>query len=50
MLLCDVIGEQAVFQAILDRLVHQSARIDLNDESLRKTKNKTLTPECRTSI
>ena len=36
----DVIGEQTVADAILDRLVHQSVRIELNGESLRKTKNK----------
>lgn len=34
----DVIGEQTVADAILDRLVHQSVRIELKGESLRKTK------------
>lgn len=34
----DVIGEQTVADAILDRLVHQSVRIPLSGESLRKTK------------
>lgn len=36
----DVIGEQTVADAILDRLVHQSVRVELGGESLRKTKNK----------
>jgi len=35
----DVIGEQTVADAILDRLVHQSIRIELKGESLRKNKN-----------
>ncbi len=34
----DVIGEQTVADAILDRLVHQSVRIELKGESLRKLK------------
>lgn len=34
----DIIGEQTVADAILDRLVHQSVRVELNGESLRKTK------------
>jgi len=34
----DVIGEQTVADAILDRLVHQSVRIELKGESLRKIK------------
>ena len=34
----DVIGEQTVADAILDRLVHQSVRIELTGESLRKSK------------
>ena len=34
----DVIGEQTVADAILDRLVHQSIRIELMGESLRKLK------------
>lgn len=34
----DVIGEQTVADAILDRLVHQSIRIELAGESLRKTR------------
>lgn len=34
----DVIGEQTVADAILDRLVHQSVRIELKGESLRKNK------------
>ncbi|MDQ6902287.1 MAG: ATP-binding protein, partial [Bacteroidota bacterium] len=36
----DVIGEQTVAGAILDRLVHQSVRVELKGESLRKTKQK----------
>lgn len=36
----DVIGEQTIADAILDRIVHQSHRIELKGESLRKTKNK----------
>ena len=34
----DVIGEQTVADAILDRLVHQSVRVELKGESLRKNK------------
>lgn len=34
----EVIGEQTIADAILDRLVHQSVRIELQGESLRKTK------------
>lgn len=34
-----VIGEQTVADAILDQLVHQSVRIGLKGESLRKNKN-----------
>jgi DNA replication protein DnaC len=34
----DVIGEQTVADAILDRLVHQSVRIELKGESMRKLK------------
>jgi DNA replication protein DnaC len=37
----DVIGEQTVADAILDRLVHQSVRVELTGESLRKIKNQT---------
>lgn len=37
----DVIGEQTVADAILDRLVHQSIRIELTGESLRKTRKPT---------
>lgn len=35
-----MIGEQTVADAILDRLVHQSLRIELKGESLRKLKRK----------
>ena len=41
----DVIGEQTVADAILDRLVHQALRVELNGESLRKNKPKTGTKE-----
>ena len=34
----DVIGEQTVADAVLDRLVHQSVRIELKGESLKKNK------------
>lgn len=34
----DVIGEQTVADAILDRLVHQAVRVELGGESLRKVK------------
>ncbi|MEO8174831.1 MAG: IS21-like element helper ATPase IstB [Sediminibacterium sp.] len=34
----DVIGEQTVADAILDRLVHQSVRVELKGESLRKNR------------
>ena len=34
----DVIGEQTVVDAILERLVHQSVRIELKGELLRKLK------------
>lgn len=37
----DVIGEQTVADAILDRLVHQSLRVELMGESLRKIKTRT---------
>ena len=36
----DVIGEKTVADAILDRLVHNAGRIELNGESLRKKWNK----------
>lgn len=34
----DVIGEQTVADAILDRLVHQAVRVELKGESLRKSR------------
>lgn len=48
----EVIGEQTIADAILDRMVHNSIRIDLKGESLRKknvinekkTKNEIITP------
>jgi DNA replication protein DnaC len=36
----EIIGENTIADAILDRLVHTSHRIDLKGESLRKKKNK----------
>jgi DNA replication protein DnaC len=41
----DVIGEQTVADAILDRLVHQSVRVELKGESLRKIKKENTTEE-----
>ena len=38
----DIIGEETIADAILDRLVHTSHRIELKGESLRKTINKKL--------
>jgi DNA replication protein DnaC len=38
----DVIGEQTVADAVLDRLVHQSVRIELKGESLRKNKKENI--------
>ena len=35
----DVIGEETIADAILDRLVHTSYRIELKGESLRKNGN-----------
>lgn len=35
---CDVIGEQTIAYAILDRIVHQFVRVELKGESLRKLK------------
>lgn len=32
----DVIGEKTIADAIMDRLVHQSHRIEINGESMRK--------------
>lgn len=36
----DAIGEKTVADAILDRLVHHSLRVELYGESIRKRKNK----------
>lgn len=41
----DVIGEQTVADAILDRLVHQSVRIELKGESLRKSRKENTVAE-----
>ena len=46
----DVIGEQTVADAILDRLVHQSVRVELKGESLRKNKKENNTPETTNNI
>lgn len=35
-----IIGEQTIADAILDRIVHQAHRIDLKGESMRKKLNK----------
>ena len=34
----DIIGDQTIADAILDRIVHQAHRIELKGESLRKNK------------
>ena len=36
---CDIIGEETVVDAILERIVHTSYRIELRGESLRKNGN-----------
>ena len=36
----DIIGEKTIADAILDRLIHQSHRIELQGESMRKKRNK----------
>ncbi len=46
----DVIGEQTVADAILDRLVHQSVRVELKGESLRKIKKESSTAETEKNI
>jgi DNA replication protein DnaC len=46
----DVIGEQTVADAILDRLVHQSVRIELKGESLRKIKKENTTEQNNKNI
>ena len=38
----EIIGENTIAGAILDRIVHQAHRIDLSGESMRKQKNKTI--------
>jgi DNA replication protein DnaC len=35
----EVIGEKTIADAILDRLIHQSNRIELMGESMRKKRN-----------
>jgi len=37
----DLVGEPAIADAILDRIVHNAHRINLEGESLRKTKTMT---------
>ena len=34
----EIIGEQTITDAILDQLVHQSVRVELKGDSLRKSK------------
>ena len=38
----DLIGEKTIADAILDRIVHDSIRIELKGESLRKRKTETV--------
>ena len=38
----DVIGEPTLADAILDRIVHNAYRLNLNGQSMRKTKTKTV--------
>ena len=45
-----MIGEQTVADAILDRLVHQSVRVELKGESLRKIKKESSTAETEKHI
>jgi len=40
----EVIGEQTIADAILDRIIHDAHRLELKGESLRK-RRETLTPE-----
>lgn len=46
----DVIGEQTVADAILDRLVHQSIRVELKGEYLRKNRKENVTEESNKNI
>lgn len=36
----DVIGEQTIADAILDRIIHDAHRLEMNGESMRKTQNR----------
>jgi DNA replication protein DnaC len=36
----DIIGEQTIADAILDRIIHTAHRIEMNGESMRKTQNR----------
>jgi DNA replication protein DnaC len=38
----EIIGENTIVDAILDRIVHQAHHIDLSEESIRKRNNKSL--------
>ena len=38
----EIIGENTIADAILDRIVHQAHRIELSGESMRKRTNKTI--------
>ena len=41
----DIIGDQTVADAILDRIVHQAIRIELSGESLRRKTKKTVSEQ-----
>ncbi len=41
----DIIGEQTVADAILDRIIHESHRVELKGESLRRKKPNTTAKE-----
>ncbi len=45
----DIIGEKTIADAIMDRLVHQAHRIELNGESMRKKKS-TIRPSLLSKI
>jgi len=36
----DVIGEQTIADAILDRIIHDAHRLEMTGESMRKTQNR----------
>ena len=43
----EIIGEKTIADAILDRLVHQSHRIELEGESMRRKRKKYLKKKCK---